>query len=233
LNARDPNAAKLELVARALGSLRERVVFVGGCAVGLLITDEAAAPVRVTMDVDLVAPVSALSAYHGIEQEMSKQGFKRDLSATAPICRWRYRGLEVDVMPADPKILGFANRWYPLAVESARSITLPLGTVIRLVTAPVFVATKFEAYADRGGGDLLASHDLEDIINVLDGRASLLHEIAESPRALREYLRTRCQALLKTPNFSDYLPGLVASGDDQADRAKLIEHRLSTIARGR
>ena len=112
---RDPNVAKLELVARALGPLREQVVFVRGCAVGLLITDEAAAPVRATMDLDLVVSVSALSAYHGIEKALSKLGFKRDLSADAPICRWRYRGLEVDMMPMDPKILGFANRWYPLA----------------------------------------------------------------------------------------------------------------------
>ena len=83
----DPNVAKLEMVARALGPLRERVVFVGGCAVGLLITDEAAAPVRATMDVDLVAAVSALSDYHGLEKQLSTLGFKRDLSAAAPICR--------------------------------------------------------------------------------------------------------------------------------------------------
>lgn len=230
MKLRDPNIAKLELIAAALGTLREQVVFVGGCAVGLLITDEAAAPVRATMDVDLVAPVAALSAYHGLEKELSKLGFKRDLSAAAPICRWRYGGLEVDIMPADSRILGFANRWYPLAVTSARSFTLPSGTDIRLVHAPVFIATKFEAHADRGGGDLLASHDLEDIVNVIDGRAGLLDEIAISPPALREYLAMRCRELLETPSFSDYLPGLIASGDDQADRVQLVEERLRSIA---
>ena len=53
----DPNLSKIELIASALGSLRDRLVFVGGCAVGLLITDNAAAPARVTFDVDLVARV--------------------------------------------------------------------------------------------------------------------------------------------------------------------------------
>lgn len=48
LNPRDPNVAKVELIAHALGRLREKVVFVGGCAVGLLLTDPAAAPPRVT-----------------------------------------------------------------------------------------------------------------------------------------------------------------------------------------
>jgi predicted nucleotidyltransferase len=227
---RDPNIAKLQLVAHALGPLREQVVFVGGCAVGLLITDEAAAPVRVTLDVDLVVSVSALSAYHGVEKELSQLGFKRDMAAEAPICRWRYRGLEVDVMPTDPGILGFANRWYPLAVSSAKSFELPGGEAIRLIAAPVFVATKFEAHADRGGGDLLASHDLEDIVNVIDGRPSLLDEIALSPDELRKYLAERCGALLATPLFADYLPGLIAPGEDRADRAQWVYERIQTIA---
>lgn len=230
LIARDPNIARLELIASAIGPLREQVVFVGGCAVGLLITDEAAAPVRATMDVDLVAPVSALSEYHGLEADLSELGFKRDLSADAPICRWRYRGIEVDVMPADPRILGFTNRWYPMAVASANRLALPGGSHIPLIAAPVFIATKFEAHVDRGAGDLLASHDLEDIVNVVDGRSSLLAEIHSSPEDLREYLGMRCQELLKTANFSDYLPGLVAPGDEQVDRARLVEDRLRAIA---
>jgi hypothetical protein len=60
----DPNLAKIELIAGALGPLRQQLVFVGGCAVGLLITDTAAAPVRATLDVDLVARAPALSEYH-------------------------------------------------------------------------------------------------------------------------------------------------------------------------
>jgi hypothetical protein len=71
---RDPNLSKIELIAAALGPLCGQLVFVGGCAVGLLITDAAAAPVRVTFDVDLVARVSALAAYHGIEKEFVRLG---------------------------------------------------------------------------------------------------------------------------------------------------------------
>jgi predicted nucleotidyltransferase len=186
--------------------------------------------VRATLDVDLVVSVSALGAYHGIEKELSRLGFKRDMAAEAPICRWRYRGLEVDVMPTDAGILGFANRWYPLAVSSAQLFTLPQGDNIRLIAAPVFIATKFEAYADRGSGDLLASHDLEDIVNVIDGRPSLLGEIETSPVELRKYLAQRCANLLATPLFADYLPGLIASGEDQAERADLVYRRIQAIA---
>ena len=78
MNPHDPNVAKVELVAEALGELREQVVFVGGCAVGLLLTDPAAAPPRVTYDVDLVAEVAALRGYHQLEGEFSRRGFERD-----------------------------------------------------------------------------------------------------------------------------------------------------------
>ncbi len=107
-----PNVAKLELVAHALGPLREQLVFVGGCAVDLLLTDPAAAPARVTYDVDLLARVEALAGYHALEKQFALPGFKRDMAQDAPICRWRYNDLEVDLMPMDPGVLGFANRWY-------------------------------------------------------------------------------------------------------------------------
>jgi len=226
----DPNITKVELIASALGPLREQVVFVGGCAVGLLITDTAASPVRVTFDVDLVASVSALAAYHGMEKQLARLGFKRDMSPDAPICRWRYRELEVDLMPADPNILGFSNRWYPLALTSAVDFRLPSGSDIRLVAAPVFVGTKFEAHANRGGGDLLASHDLEDIINIVDGRTTLLEEIAAGPDELRAYLREQCTQLLSAPHFIDYLPGLITPGEDLAERAQTVAERLQVIA---
>lgn len=46
-NPRDPNLAKVELIAHVLGPLREQLVFVGGCAAGLLMTDPAATMARV------------------------------------------------------------------------------------------------------------------------------------------------------------------------------------------
>jgi hypothetical protein len=226
----DPNLAKIELIAGALGPLRQQLVFVGGCAVGLLITDTAAAPVRATLDVDLVARVTALSEYHGIEKEFVRLGFARDLAADAPICRWRYRGLEVDLMPTDSKVLGFANRWYPLAVETAHDVKLPSGTLIKLITAPAFVATKFEAYSDRGEADMLASHDLEDIINVLDGRPGLLEEVGSAPADLRDYLVERFVQLLNAPNFLDVLPALIFPDESLADRARLVAQRIQSLA---
>ena len=230
MNADDPNVGKVELVAQALGELREQLVFVGGCAVGMLLTDPAAAPPRVTYDVDLVAEVVALRGYYQLEREFSKRGFERDMAADAPICRWRYQRLEVDLMPTDPGVLGFANRWYPLAVAGAERVSLPSGIVIRLIGAAAFMATKFEAFADRGRNDLLGSHDAEDIVNLLDGRPELAAEVAGAPADLRAYLRERCSALLARPDFADALPGMIFPDDALAERMAAVTQRLNSIA---
>ena len=75
-------------------------------------------------------------------------------------------------MPTVKEILGFANRWYPLALETAQPVVLPSGVVIQWIAAPVFIGTKFEAFKDRGQDDAYLSHDLEDIMTVIEGRAA-------------------------------------------------------------
>ena len=47
-----------------------------------------------------------------------------------------------------------------------------------MITAPYFLATKIEAFESRGEGDFYGSHDLEEIITLLDGREFLFDEIS-------------------------------------------------------
>lgn len=53
----------LERVAAQLGQLVEEMVFVGGCATDLLLTDTAAPPVRATQDVDVLTEVATGGEY--------------------------------------------------------------------------------------------------------------------------------------------------------------------------
>lgn len=133
-------------------------------------------------------------------------------------------------MPPYERILGFANRWYPLAMETAEVVLLPSGTKIRLITAPVFLATKFEAFADRGRGDLLGSHDLEDIVNVLDGRPEIVDEIVAVSDEVRGYLSGQCRGLLAMPGFMDALQGLVFPDESQAERVQMLVQRMALLA---
>ena len=80
-------------------------------------------------------------------------------------------GVLFDLMPTDPAILGFSNRWYPEAMKTAVRLRLSDSTEIRLISGPAFVATKLEAFISRGGDDILSSHDLEDILNVTGPRS--------------------------------------------------------------
>ncbi len=95
MNPSDPNVRLVEVVAQALGELCDELVLVGGCAAGLLYTSPNAPPPRVTFDVDVVAEVAALAAYHALEKRFASRGFARDMSPDAPICRWRLGEVQV------------------------------------------------------------------------------------------------------------------------------------------
>lgn len=230
MNPLDPNVRSVEAVAQALDDLCDEVVLVGGCAAGLLYTSASAPPARVTFDVDVVAEVAVLADYYALERQFEKRGFKRDVSQDAPICRWRLRDLCVDLMPSDEKILGFSNRWYPHAIASALRVALPSGRPIRLISPAVFLATKLEAFATRGRGDLLSSHDFEDIINVLDGRSGIEEEVAASAADLVQYLAARFAEIVRHADFTNTLPGLVSYDEIHEDRVRRVHARIEAIA---
>ncbi|NBR29603.1 MAG: hypothetical protein EBT83_14510, partial [Betaproteobacteria bacterium] len=124
------NESNLELianVAEALGDLRERFVFVGGCATGLLITDPAAAPVRATRDVDAIVAVVSLADYQGLSEQLRARGFSQTLEEGEPPYRWTLSGMKLDVMPTADEILGFSNRWYAQAMQTANVVELRRG----------------------------------------------------------------------------------------------------------
>ena len=118
------NTALLSGMVDRLGDVAETLVFVGGCATGILVTVTRAQGVRVTMDVDVVAEVTTIREYQQIEARLEERGFKRDWSL---ICRWQSEGLQLDLLPSGPNVLGFHNRWYPLAVATATPFNLPSG----------------------------------------------------------------------------------------------------------
>jgi predicted nucleotidyltransferase len=232
----NPNLAILELVAQALGPVCDSVIFVGGCATGLLLTQERPDRIRITEDVDIVAEALTVHAYHAIEKQVRAQGFNNDIRPDAPICRWVYKSVTLDLMPTVKDILGFANRWYPLALETAQPVVLPSGTRIKLITAPLFIGTKLEAFKDRGKDargkpDYLGSHDLEDIITVVDRRTELLEECRAAPLELRGYLSAEFTALFSDPEFEQALSGHLPGDSFSQQRAKPLAQTLRELSR--
>ena len=231
MNPNDPNVAMMELVADRLGdALRRELVFVGGAVTGLLITDPGQPAIRPTEDVDLIVHAAVRADYRRVEISLRERGFANDTSADAPICRWRVGAVIVDVMPTLSEILGFSNRWYPLALATARRARLPSGTMIRLVSPPVFIATKFVAFDDRGHGDYLFSHDLSDLISVVDGRSELLDECRSAGRELRGYLTGCFRNLLESSAFREALPGHLPGDAASQERLPDLEGKLRQLA---
>ena len=132
----------LEKVANALGDeLLPQVVFVGGCTTGLLITDEfTKEQVRYTEDVDLIVHIISRPDWPRLQKKLRQQGFQDDVNENTVICRMQLDGvLKVDFMPDDPNILGFSNRWYPQAMETAQPYHLNDDTQIRLIQPEFFI----------------------------------------------------------------------------------------------
>ena len=227
MRTNDPNYPQLLGIAAALGSLVHEVVFVGVSTAGLLLTDPLADAVRATRDVDAIVDAASLARFYEVEAQLEARGFARDIDSGI-VCRWKHgaSGIALDLMPIDPRVLGFANRWYPEAVESAMEVRLTQDLVIRIASAPAFVATKFEAFSTRGRNDLMSSHDLEDILNVIDGRPQIELEIEAATAALRDAVKSAIAKLLRHPDFENCLPGLVLD----ADRADEVIARLRRIA---
>ena len=100
MNDHHPNVIGVELVVNALAELADELVLVGGCAVALLITDQARPAVRHTIDVDLITAVASRKDYYGLEKSLRKQGFSEAADATH-MGRWAHGPLILDVMPCD------------------------------------------------------------------------------------------------------------------------------------
>ena len=78
----------------------------------------------------------------------------------------------------------------------------------------------------RGKGDYYGSHDLEDLVAVIDGRQSIVEESRKATPALRDYLSDKLGALLKDPIFSYALAGhLPGDPGSQARLPDLLQRR--------
>jgi hypothetical protein len=224
------NLEMLRIAVENLGPLASELVFIGGCMTGLLITDEGAPEPRETKDVDGILEAASYAEYLTFSEKLKAQGFREDTADGAPLCRWVKQGTVLDVMPLDGKILGFTNRWYRHAIETACEWELSIGISIRVISSTCFCATKMDAFDGRGKADFMASHDLEDVISVIDGRAELAAEIEMAPSDLRSFIAGKVGQWLETESFLDALPGHLGADQAAQGRIGMLLERLNRIA---
>lgn len=229
MNNYNHHKTMIQQVAEALGDeLLAQVAFVGGCTTGLLLTDQVTQEnIRHTTDVDLIVHVVGQFGWEALRQQLERHNFRSSMEDDV-ICRLRLGELKVDFMPDDSSIMGFTNIWYKEALEQAQNYPITEMISIRILTPPYFLATKFEAFKGRGNGDILTSHDMEDIMNLVDGREELFSEVLVAKIGLRSYIAKQVQELLDHEDLS-YLLQSQTSGDSA--REDIIYSRLENLSR--
>ncbi len=213
------NILMLQTVANGLGDLRDEMVFVGGVVAELYADNPAASEIRPTLDVDCVIEIGSRLAFAKLEENLRALGFSNDISKDAPICRWIYNDIKVDVMPTDSTVLGFSNRWYEEGIENKIAKMLPDGTEVFVFPPEYYLAAKFEAHNGRGGNDLRQSHDFEDIIYILDNCPDSFDNINSSNQSVKSYLKEECISLLKNEGLTEGIESALpyGSGEESTD----------------
>ncbi len=224
------NLERLQDIAEGMDDLNERVVYVGGSVAQLYVNDEAAEEARPTRDVDCVVGLMSYKEYEEFNAFLRKKKFAEDRSEGAPICRWLYKGGEIDIMPTDEKYLGFTNKWYQPGIEHKEGYTLPNGRTIYIMPVLFFLATKIEAINSRGGEDLRTSHDFEDVIYVLNYCSDIIERFNKETNAtLKTYLKEECQKFLKRPNIHEETECVLPLGE--VERVDVILAILNAFAK--
>jgi hypothetical protein len=223
------NILMLQTVANGLGDLKDDMVFVGGAVAELYASNPELSDIRPTLDVDCVIELHSKTAHAKLEDDLRDLGFANDTSKGAPICRWVYQNILVDVMPSDSTVLGFSNIWYEEGIENKISKTLPDGTEIFVFPPEYYLAAKFEAYKGRGGNDLRQSHDFEDIIYMLDNCSEVLESITNANESVKEYLKEECSKLLENNGLTEGIESALPYGSE-VEATEIILELIQNIA---
>jgi hypothetical protein len=219
------------MIVHYLGDLSDEVVFIGGVVAELLQTKAVLPKPRATDDVDAVAGITSRKELERFSEELRKRGFHEDSREGAPVCRWLTpNGMTFDLVPVEPGLLGFGNTWDRMALETAEIENLDADTTIRRVTGPVFLAMKWEAFHDRGGGDWYASRDVEDVIGVIAARPEIIGELSSAAEEVRTYVALQCAALLARDDVDDILRGALSSSANLDEVVDLTINRLKAIS---
>jgi hypothetical protein len=108
----NPQVLMLETIARVLSTVPTTIVFTRGATISLYLDEVAAPDIQPTDDVDCVVEIISRAEYYRLSDLLRILGLQESTEPGAPLCRWLYEGILIDVMPCDSSVLGFSNRWY-------------------------------------------------------------------------------------------------------------------------
>lgn len=198
------NLALVAQVAQGLKELKEKMIFIGGAVISLYTDDPAADEIRPTTDIDMTINLANYTEWTQMQERLAELHFHPDPQGQS-ICSYKYKDISIDIMPADDSSIGVSNTWYKPGFSQLQEIKLPEGISINILSSPYFLATKLEAFKDRGENDFYGSHDFEDIIYLLDNRIAIVDEILEAETDVKEYIKQELTAIKNHPQAEEII----------------------------
>jgi len=227
LKNRTINLKVVEKVALALEELNDEVIYVGGAVVSLYVTDEGAEQPRPTKDIDISVQVSSYAQMNQFQESLaSKKIFPAPTENV--MYRYTYEDVLIDFIPFEETPLGPTNKWLKPGFKKAYPITIGKAK-IKILPVSMFLATKWEAYKNRGG-DPRMSHDFEDIIYIIDNNLNLIDDVVNADKDVQTFLKEMSNEILSHSSLYEIIECHI-NPFTALERRDLIIDKLEQIKR--
>ena len=183
------NLALVAQVAKGLKELKDKMVFIGGAVISLYTDDPSADEIRPTSDIDMTINLANYAEWAKMQERLAELNFYPDPQGQS-ICSYKFQDIAIDIIPAEDSSIGVSNQWYKPGFKNLQKIQLENeGVEINILPAAYFLATKLEAFKDRGKNDFYGSHDFEDIIYLIDNRKTIVSDIQEADEEVKQFIK--------------------------------------------
>lgn len=223
MSIRNQHIDLITKVAGALGDLNDQVVYVGGAVVSLYVTDPAAPDVRPTDDVDIILEITSLGKLEVLREELNRKGFTQSADENV-MCRFRYEGIKVDVMSTQEVGWAPANPWFKPGFDHLENKTAG-DFNLRVLSLPYFLASKLTAFRLRSK-DPRTSHDLEDVVYLLDNIDGLTDQLFSAPSDVKDFLHEEFSNMLNDGAIREAIMANLEYSV-QTERFEMIEEKVN------
>lgn len=224
-----PSIDDVVQVASILRDAGIEAVFIGGLVVPLFLGPEGRARARATEDIDVVVDADSFPAWTRTEAALRRLGFRNEVREGAPMCRFLWDGLTIDVVPVAPQFLGMSDNHLRALLAHAEEHRAERG-VFSIPTAGDLFAAKAAAFFDRGAADPYLSEDLEDLVALLDDCDELEASIAATQDAERNTIAAFLQWLEHHPYRDELIDGnVVGRGATRPARSRRLWLRIGSL----
>jgi hemerythrin superfamily protein len=222
---------KMKTLAYGLGDLLNKIVLIGGSVLEFYVTDSAAPEALPTDDINAVVTVNSMLEYRDFEQKLEKKGFEKAADESPFIKTWFYQGVKLYLTPMHTDQVEFHNIWYEEGVFHSIVHQVNDYLSVRIFSSVYYLASKIEAFLNRGGEDFRMSEDFQDIIYLLDNRPELEKEIKHGFYQVREYIQNNFRQLLSHADLEEGICYALPYGLDEygVEKIKQAMERIAGI----